>query len=194
MTKPLSPNNGLKWNIDVLNSILDSTDGVVSGTGVTSRESFLVPQRRTFIFTATPVTITDTGGANGGHGGLKFYDFPEGNIVFVNAVSNLTISRVGTSISSTAFVNTSVGTTLVTNSDAVLTGTEANVIPANAATLAAGTGVAKGRLTTVSAVDGTTTATDLFLNFVVPDIQISATDSVLVTGTVVVDYLLGADN
>lgn len=194
MTKPLSSNNGLKWNIDTLNTLFDSPDGVVSGTNVTSRESFVVPQRRTFTFTATPVTITDTGGANGGHGNLKFYDFPEATITILGAVSNLSISRVSTGLSATAAVVTSVGTVATATSDATLTSTEANVIPSTTATLTAGAGTARGESTAILVADGTSTALDLFLNFAVPDGGISATDSLLVTGTIVVDYLLGTDN
>lgn len=193
MSKPLAPLNGLKWNIDKLNTLLDSTDGVKSGANVTVSQSALIPQYATFTFTAQSVTTTDATTA-GAHGNLKFYTFPEGNVAVLGAVSNLTIARVGTAITTTAAVVSSVGTVAASNADATLTSTEANVIPSTAGTLNAGAGTVKGESTAVVVIDGTTTAGDLFLNFAMPDASSTGNDALLVSGTVKVAYLVLGDN
>lgn len=194
MTKPLAPLNGLKWNIDKLNTLLDSTDGTVSGSGVTASKSILVPQKDTFTFTAQSVTVVDTGGANGAQGNLKFYTFPAANVVILGAVSNLTIARVGTAITATAAVVGSVGTVAAATDNSTLTSTEANVIPSTVSTLTAGAGVTKGESTSSITVDGTSSAVELYLNFAVPDAGVTGNDALLVNGTIEVTYLVLMDN
>lgn len=194
MSKQLAPLNGLKWNIDKLNTLLDTTDGVLVGSGVTSVNSFVAPQKATFTFVDRSVTVTDTGGVNGAQGNSKFYTFPAGNIVVVGATTNLTIARVGTAIGATAAVVGSIGTAAAATDNSTLTSTEANVIPSTVSTLTSGAGATKGESTSVLVADGTTTAVDLFLNFAVPDGAVSGNDALLVNGTVELTYLVLADN
>lgn len=140
------------------------------------------------------IPVTDTGGVNGGHGSLKLLNLPEGNVLFLNASTNLTVARVGSGLGATAALIGSVGSAAVSTADSTLTTTEANIVPSTAATLTAGAGALRGEATAIAFVDGTTTPAGVFLNFAVPDAGISASDSLTVNGTVTVIYNIAGDN
>lgn len=80
--------------------------------------------------TATPITLTDEAGA-GQYGGVKLYDFPAGNILVFGAVVDADITLNETWWTDTAEGDVGLGTTAVTNGDALAT-TEQNMIATTA--------------------------------------------------------------
>lgn len=147
----------------------------------------------TFTFTAKAITVTDTGGVNGGQGSLKLCDLPQGLAVILGGSTNLTITAAA-GITATASVVGSVGTTAADAANATLTSTEANIVPSTAATLTGSAGAFVGQSTASVTVDGTATAVPIYLNFAVPDAGISANSTITVTGTLTVVYCICGDN
>jgi len=98
---------------------------------------------------------------------------------------NVTIRRNSTGIVAGAAVVGAVGTTLVSAADATLTTTEADLVASTAMTLTAGAGAgSKHGSLVATAYDGHTTPIKAFLNFAVPDADISASDALIVNGEV----------
>lgn len=161
---------------------------VVSGLTVTESVGKTV-----ITFTNVNVPTVDAGAA-GAQASLKIYDFPEGLIQYVAGVENLTVTKVGAGIAATSTVIASVGTA-VAAADLTLTGTEADLIPSGSVTLVAGTGA----ITSVSATantavfDGTATAKDAYLNFVVDATGSTANDALTVSGTITLAWSFVAD-
>lgn len=159
--------------------------GAVAGAGVTVVENGNGAVHRTvFTLSSASITVTDSGGAGGGSGGLKIYDFPEGVIVRGGCVANATTLAGAGGIADGAAVVLSLGS-VTAAADATLTSTEADFIASFAGTLAAGAGAfTKYGEPSVTSLDGHTTAVDLFLNMAVPDADISASDTLAVSGTI----------
>jgi hypothetical protein len=192
MANQLNPLNGAAWNINKLSTLLDTTDGV-AGTGITAVERFLAPQEVVLTLTAQSITTTDAG-ANGAHGSKLIYTMPAGNIAILGATTDLTISRVGTNLTTAAAVVAALGTTATATDNSTLTTTEANIIPSTVATLTAGAGVAKGESTAGTTFDGTSVAVPVYLNFAVPDAGSTGNDALLVNGTIKIAYVNLGDN
>jgi hypothetical protein len=184
------------FNYFVANGVVgtESALAAASATGVTKTEKIGANKIVTLTLTNKVIAVTDTGGAAGGHGSLKLLDLPEGNVLFLNASTNLTVARVSTGIVATAALIGSVGSAAVSTADSTLTTTEANIVPSTSATLTAGAGTLKGETTAIAFVDGTATPAGVFLNFAVPDAGITATDSLTVNGTITVIYNVSGDN
>lgn len=120
--------------------------------------------------TSTPITITDDAGVAQYGGAGKVYDLPEGAIAIVGCVvdGDLTLGTTGTIID--AFTsNVALGTATATTG-ATLTGTEADIM-ASVANATAATKVAAVGATSagMALLNGTSTAKDVYLNFVVAD-------------------------
>lgn len=143
---------------------------------------------------ATPVTISDDAGVAQYGGTGKIYDLPEGAITFLGCVvdGDLTLGTTGT-ITATFAGGVSLGTVTATTG-ATLTSTEADIMAevdvaaatASVATIAA-TSVA------VTLVDGTATAKDVFLNFVIDDDATHTAGTGTFTGTVTITWLNSGD-
>lgn len=159
--------------------------GAAAGTGVTAVESGTGAVHKTVLtLAALSVAITDNGVA-GGQGSQTVYAFPEGVIQLLGASYNLTTARVATGIATTAAVVGSLGSVAAGAGDATLTSTEADMIASTTGTLTAGAGVlAKHGSLVAAAFDGHTTPVSAILNLAVPDAGISATDAILVSGTI----------
>ena len=185
----LSALNGLKYNIDQLTV----DDGIVSGAGVTAVQGVGLNQTLTFNLPDLNVVMTEAGAA-GSHGSQKIFTFPEGNVMVLGAVTDLTIARVGTGLTATSAVVGSLGSVTVGVDNATLTTTEANIVPSTTSTLAAGEGVTKGASTAVAALNGTTTPADVYLNFATPDAGSTTTDALTVNGTITVTYVMLGDS
>lgn len=139
------------------------------------------------------VTMTDAGAA-GCHGSVQLYDFPVGLIQILGATLSLATAAGAGGIADNAAVVQSVGTAAVATDNASLSSTEADIIPSTAGTLAAGiNGSVVGVSTTPALFDGHNTAKDAFLNFAIPDAGSSASDTLTVTGTVVIYWLYFGD-
>ena len=102
------------------------------------------------------VTVTRTA-SNGSQGSFKFYDLPQGLIYIQGYNVNLTTLAGPGFISDTAAMVYSVGTSAADTANATLTGTEADVIPSTAGTLAGGAGtfVANSATTYTALTDNT---------------------------------------
>jgi hypothetical protein len=185
--------NGWQWNVKTLSNRIAQSVGAVAGVGVTVQEK--TGLFRTVI-TLTNISVpTVDATTNGAAGSLKVYDFPEGNLVFFGATSDITISRVGTNLTATAAVVAGVGT-VAAAADVTLTGTEQDLVPSTVATLTAGAGVFKGKSLTagIAVLDGTATAKDAYLNFAVPDAGSAGNDALLVNGTITILWANAGDN
>lgn len=185
--------NGWQWNVKTLANRIAQAVGAVAGVGVTVQEQAGL-YRTVITLTNASVTTTDAT-TNGASGSLKVYDFPEGNLVFLGATSDITIARVGTNLTATAAVVASVGT-VAAAADVTLTGTEQDLVPSTVATLTAGAGVFKGKSLTagIAVLDGTATAKDAYLNFAVPDAGSAGNDALLVNGTITILWANAGDN
>jgi hypothetical protein len=184
--------NGTFYNLNELEK-LNGVEGIASGTGVSAIQGVGLPQVAVLPISALNVVMTDATTA-GSHGAQKIFTFPEGNVMVLGAVTDLAIARVGTGLTTTSAVVSSLGSVTVGTDNATLTSTEADIVPSTASTLAAGAGVTKGASTTAAVLNGTTTPAAVFLNFATPDAGSTATDALTVNGTVTISYLVLGDN
>jgi len=167
--------------------------GTVSGTGVSVSETWRPVHTSNFPISNLVVTITDTGGANGGQGGATIYTFPEGAILILAAICNLT-TVAATGIVATAALVGSIGTVAAGVGDSTLTGTEANIIASIAGTLSSSAGTLKGFSGAPAApFDGTTTPVIARINLAVPDAGITANSTVTLNGSVTLVWILAGD-
>lgn len=176
---------GLKWSDPTLTA---SGLGAAAGTGVVAVETGNGAVHKTVLtLTALSVAVADSGGAAGAQGSQKVYDFPEGIIQLLGASYDLTVARVSTGIATGAALIGSLGSVAAGAGDATLTSTEADMIASTVGTLTAGAGTLKKHGSLVAAAfDGHTTAIDAILNVAVPDADVSATDAVLISGTITI--------
>ncbi len=150
-----------------------------------------------YTLTAASATITDATTA-GAHGGIQLYDFPNAVITILGASTDLAITAGAGGTADGAAVLCSMGSIVTATNNATLTSTEADFIPSTAATLTAGVGVCDGESVTAGLIqfNSTSTTTDLFLNFAVPDADQTdaSNDTIAVTGTVTVTWIESGDN
>lgn len=152
----------------------------------------------TFTLTATRLTVTDAAGA-GSSGSLKLFDFVQTGVVPLGCRQNYTAFAEGAALTGAAgdaaFVM-GLGSVAADAGDGALTGTEVDFGSATGTiTLVAGTGAGtKFNGANTAALDGTTTAVDLYLNWSGSAATIDANSTIDVTGTVtVLCGLLGDD-
>lgn len=141
-----------------------------------------------FTFSSTPISVTDSG-ANGGHGSIKLYDFPDGYIKLIAAHADLDFTAGTTGLTATATHEIGVGTAAAATDNAALTSTEENII-AGVATDLVGSAITYNAVNVTDAgIDGTGTSLDLYLNTVWAADDCSDDDTVTVTGTLTVTWL-----
>jgi hypothetical protein len=151
--------------------------------------------------TATTITITDDAGT-AQYGGVKVYDFPEGMICTLGAVidGSLTAGVTGTIID--AFDGDVALGTATATTGATLTGTEADILQSVALTQGV-TKVANCDAQSVATAltesgarwhDGTATAKDAYLNFVIDDDATHTAGTATFTGTITLLWLSLGDN
>lgn len=134
--------------------------------------------------TSVAVTMTDEAGVVA-YGGVKLYDLPEGAILFGGAVADLDITASG-GINANFDGDFGVGTVTASN-NATLATTEQNIIPTTATPQAVSsvtTANGKSTATENAVVDGTSTALDVYLNFLVDDADQNGGGTITVTGTI----------
>lgn len=161
-------------------------------TGLTMAEGGAHAFRETiFTFTAVAFAMVDEAGVVA-YKGLKIYDFPAGNILIFGATADLTLKKSSAGIIDAWDGDFGVGTVTASN-NATLSSTEQNIIPTTATPQATGVGAlatttAKGiNAAAIAPLDGTATAVDLYLNFLIDDTDHDVTGTpanLLVTGTV----------
>lgn len=161
--------------------------GVANGVTVGASEQWGPYHKTTLNLTEVSISIVDSGGAAGGQGSLKVYDFPEGITQILGAACNLTTRKGGAGITDTSAVVGSVGSVAAGAGDATLTGTEADIIPSIVGTLVAGAGTLKGKSAAPAApFDGSVTPLDAILNIATVDAGITATTPLIVNGQIVI--------
>lgn len=168
-----------------------TTDGVgtvASTNGVTLVETGIGPVHlTTFTFTsAFDLKVIDSG-ANGGHAGVKIYDFPSGYVQILGAEINADFYANTNGLTATSTHDIGIGTTDVATDNNALATTEQDIIAKiEGNTSDNGTNTTAelhGVLTTVTPFDGTTTAKDLFFNAAFEADDCSADTLAYVTGT-----------
>lgn len=177
--------------------------GTSSASGVTVYEKGSGVSKQTYLeCNAVTVTISDDAGV-AQYGGIKVYDFPEGMTLIKGAQLNgiLTAGVTGTIIDNWDG-DVALGTATATTG-ATLTGTEADIMPSVA--VSAGASDKLGVVDAVSVAtaltesgarwfDGTATAKDLFLNFVIDDDATHTAGTATFTGTIVFNWESIGDN
>lgn len=141
----------------------------------------------------TTVSLADNS-TNGGSGGTKVYDFPEGLFDWQGAVTDLHLTG-DTGLSTTSAVVGALGTVVADNSNATLTSTEADLAPSTTATMTARESDLRAVTSTAlkALFDGTATAKDMYLNLATVDAGISGAAVVTVRGTIKFSFDLIGD-
>lgn len=163
-----------------------------NGVPMTQRMAQFQHARITLAAESIAVVDATTAGA---HGGLELLTFPEGQILIVAVKTDLAILAGSGGIGDDADVVAALGTVIVATNNAALTTTEADIIASTAITLTAG--AVDFNAATIAAgiaLDGTAGAKSVFLNFAVPDADSSADDTLAVTGTIDLFWLLLGDD
>lgn len=144
------------------------------------------------------LTVTDAAGS-GSSGSLSILTFLQNGIIPLASRQNYTAFAEGSALTGgagDAVFKIGFGSVAANAGDAALTGTEVDFAPATAnITLSGGTGTGGvfGGATTTP-IDGTTTATELFLNWSGTAATIDANSTIDITGTVTILLgLLGDD-
>lgn len=143
-------------------------------------------------FSNMPISMVDEAGVVA-YGSQKIVDMPEGAIVVLGAVANLTFTEAATGINADFDGDFGIGTTAAGNNNALAT-TEQDIIQTTATVQAVSSvAVAKAvRTGAPAAFDGTVTPVDLYLNLLIDDADqnIGAGPAIVnVNGTVTLHYL-----
>ena len=153
----------------------------------------------TLVFTLTEVelTVTDAAGS-GSSASLKLFDFAQAGIVPLGCRQNYTAFEEGAALTGAAgdaaFVM-GLGSVAANAGDGALTGTEVDFADATSTiTLSGGTGTGTQFSGAKSALDGTATAKDLYLNWSGSAATIDANSTISVTGTIQLAVLLLGDD
>jgi hypothetical protein len=188
-------------------NIKDTTEEVIgvggsSTSGVTVFEKGDGVTKQTYLeCNAVTVTISDDA-AVAQFGGVKVYDFPEGVTYLKGAMVTgiLTAGVTGTIIDNWDG-DVALGTATATTG-ATLTGTEADIMPSVAVSAGASDkdGVVSAQSVATALTesgarwfDGTSTAIDLFLNFVIDDDATHTAGTAEFTGTIVINWEMMGD-
>jgi len=160
-------------------------DGVKNGSTVSVAEYGDSGVHKTvFTLTNTPIALADDAGV-GQYGGVKLYDMPAGNHLFLGAVIDANLTLTETAWKDTAEGDVGLGTSLVTDGNALAT-TEQNIIPTTAiAAMTAQAGPINAGSTapaTIAAAGGADT--DIFLNVRIDDDAAHAAGGGFINGTV----------
>jgi len=127
------------------------------------------------------------------YGGSQVYDFPAGAIMILGATSDLDVTKSSAGIEDDWNGDFGIGTSTAVQED--LTGTEQNIVPKTATPQAsAGATTANGQSTATenAVVDGTTTAVDVFVNFLVDAADHDVNDTacnLILNGTVTIHWI-----
>lgn len=193
---------GVKVALQAMWDKLDGIDtaGAKNGSTVSVSENMLVWHKTVINCKATPIDISDDAGV-AQYGGVKLYDFPEGLLFIGGAMIDgaLTAGVTGTIIDAwngDAALGSATATT-----GATLTGTEADILQSTATTTAVSKVGVCDAVTIATALtesgarhlDGSATAKDLYLNFVIDDDVTHTAGTAAFTGTVTVVWAVVAD-
>lgn len=195
----LGTNNeqGIKKDVGILNTFdLGAVATAVSAYVTAVEYGNDVIKKTVLTCTALPVTISDDAGV-AQYGGVQVYDFPEGLVAFLGGVidGSLTAGVTGTIIA-TWDGDVALGTATATTG-ATLTGTEADLLQSTAVTQAVAKVANVDAVSLATALtesgarwhDGTATAKDMFLNFVIDDDATHTAGTAAFTGTITFTWM-----
>ena len=173
--------------------------GAVAGTGVSVKECVFGPFHQTvFTFNNCAIALADQAGVVA-YKGLKIYDFPAGAIQFLSAVADIDLTKSSAGVNADWDGDFGVGTVTASN-NATLSSTEQDILPTTPTPQAvAGVTTANGQSTITEAgyvVDGTNTAVDMYINFLVDDADHDVTGTqcnLILNGTLKVNWLFLGD-
>lgn len=172
---------------------VNTTSGLSCSIAYTPTGTF----RLDFTLTAVSLTVTDAGGS-GSSASLKLFDFVQAGVIALACRQDYTAFAEGAALTGgagdAAFVM-GLGSAAANAGDGALTGTEVDFGAAtDTITLSGGTGTGTKFSATAAALDGTTTAVDLYLNWSGTAATIDANSTISVTGTITVfGALIGDD-
>ncbi len=134
--------------------------------------------------TNTPIVLTDDAG-QGQYGSIKLYDMPAGNNVFLGATIDADLTLTDEAWTDAAEGDVGLGTTAVTNGDALAT-TEQDIIATTAiAAMTAQSGPIDASSASIGIFGAAGAAdTDIYLNVRIDDAEAHNTDGGTITGTV----------
>lgn len=165
----------------------------VTGVSVT-QEPVSSVQKTVLRFTDVALPLVDQAGVVA-YGGLKVYDFPEGQVCVLGAVADLAVTKSSAGVNNDWDGDFGLGTVTASN-NATLSSTEQNLIPTTATPQAtSGATTAKGASTATESgtvLDGRATAADVFLNFLVDDTDHDVTTTpcnLILNGTVTLHWI-----
>lgn len=176
--------------IRAADDLAQGTVGTPNGSTVTAKEyGDGVLHKTVLTCTATPISISDDAGV-AQYGGVKVYDFPEGLLLFQGGVIDGALTGYA-SLIDTFDGDVALGTATATTG-ATLTGTEADLLQSTALTQAVGEVAVSDAVTIATALtesgarwhDGTATAKDMYLNFVIDDNAAHGAGTATFTGTI----------
>jgi hypothetical protein len=153
---------------------------------------------QTFTFKDKHLALTDEAGVVA-YGSLQLLDLPAGLAAFIGAVADLAVTKSSAGVNADWDGDFGLGTAAASN-NSTLASTEQDMIPTTATPQAvSGATTAKGISTSTEAfklLDGTSTAKDIFLNFLVDDADHDVTTTpcdLILNGTVKVTYCMLGD-
>lgn len=182
--------------IDGTNRRLASPIGVgaAAGTGVAASEYGTGDVHSTTLtLTALTMALTDQAGAIA-YVGTKVYDFPAGAILILGATADIDLTKSSAGVDADWNGDFGLGTATAAADD-TLTLTEDDILPTTATPEAvAGVTTSNGQSTAAENVvfDGTTTAKDLYLNYLVDDADhdVTATPcNLIANGTITLHWV-----
>ena len=145
----------------------------------------------TLTFEDVAIALTDEAGVVA-YGGLKVLDMPEGAYAIMGAVAGLAVEKSSAGVNDDFDGDFGVGTVTASN-NATLATTEQNIIPTTATPQASsGATTAKGVSTAAVYLDGTSTPSDIYLNFLVDDADHNVGGTacnLVINGTLTIHYL-----
>jgi hypothetical protein len=187
------PRNGFGKALRAFYDWLELGAGTVPAVaGLTVTEEGVGPFKKSVInFSNVALALTDNPGVIA-YGGMKIYDFPEGSVWIMGAVANLVLTKSSAGVNADWDGDFGVGTATAGN-DAALAAGEQSIIPTTATPQAvAGATTAKGRNSSVlGPLDGSATAIDLYVNFLVDDVDHNVAGTpcnLILNGTITVHW------
>lgn len=169
-------------------------NGAVAGSSATVAEYNIGVMHKTVItFTNRTFALTDNAGVVA-YVGSKIYDLPEGAILFLGATTDIDLTKSSAGVNDDWDGDYSVGTVTASNNNS-LSSTEQNIIPTTPTPQAvSGVTTANGQSTATenAVVNGTATASDVYLNFLVDDADQDVTGTacnLIVNGTVTIFWI-----
>lgn len=151
-----------------------------------------------FTLTAARVSVTD-GGGSGSYGSLKIFDFVQTGVQYLAARQNYTAFAEGAALTGAAgdaaFVIGVGSAAVAAAADGALSTTSVDIGSATSTiTLSAGTGTGTKHNASTANIDGTATASDIYLNWSGSAATIDANSTIDVTGTITVVGVMTGDD